>query len=199
MRTWPPIASREWSHHGSQGKERSRHCRSSSTLSSSVHWDARQGSEVRDLHIIIVLRLSVDVWLFGTELIGLKDTQSILDRWKDDAGKHKYTKLCPDDPRSKSYPCKSEADGRAVVMLVSNMLRLDATHPYKAGTGHDPLRPGNVPLALFGASSPKYSQLGCYMLVEFWCKRSTLGPLSSVIAFNTPTEVDLAFEQDWKM
>ena len=123
----------------------------------------------------------------------------MLDHWKDDTGKHKFTRLCPDDPRVKSYPCKHEPDGRAVAMLVSNMLRLDATHPYNEGTGHAPLRPGNKPLALFGPNSPKYSRLGCYMLVEFWCKRSTLGPLSSIIAFNPPTEVDIAFERDWKM
>ena len=107
--------------------------------------------------------------------------------------------LYPDDPRVKSYPCKSEPDGRAVAMLVSNLFRLDATHPYKEGTGHAPLKPGNKPLALFGANSPKYSRLGCYMLVEFWCKRSTLGPLSALFAFSTPTEVDIAFEREWKM
>ena len=86
-------------------------------------------------------------------------------------------------------------------MLVSNMLRLDARHPYKEGTGHDPLRLGNTTLALFGASSPKYSELGCYMLVEFWCKpeTATLGPLSTAFAFITPSEVDLAFEREWKM
>ena len=161
--------------------------------------DAHHCSEVRDLRIIIALRLSADVWLFGTEAFGFKANESMLDRWKDDTGKHKYTRLCPDDPRVKSYPCKSEPDGRAVAMLVSNLLRLDATHPYKEGTGHDPLRPGNKPLALFGPNSPKYSRLGCYMFVEFWCKRSTLGPLSSLFAFSTPTEVDIAFEREWKM
>ena len=61
------------------------------------------------------------------------------------------------------------------------------------------VRPGNKPLALFGPSSPKYSQLGCYMLVDFWCKSSTLSPLSRAFAFTTPTEVDIAFEKDWKM
>ena len=113
---------------------------------------------------------------------------------------HKYDRVCPDDPKnSRTYPCKTEDDGKAVAMLVSNLLRLDGTHPYKDGTGHDPLRPGNTPLALFGQSSPKYSQLGCNMLVEFWCKASTLCPLSRVFAFTTPTEVDLALEKDWKM
>ena len=136
--------------------------------------------------------------MFGTALIGFEVGESILDRWRDEAGNRKYAKLCPDE-RSKSYPCKSEPDGRAVAMLVSNLFRLDATHPYKEGTGHAPLRPGNKPLALFGVNSPKYSRLGCYMLVEFWCKRSTLGPLSSLFAFSTPTEVDIAFEREWKM
>ena len=114
-------------------------------------------SEVRDLRIIIALRLSADVWLFGTAAFGFKDNESMLDRWKDDTGQHKYTRLCPDDPRakSKSYPCKSEPDGRAVAMLVSNILRLDAPHPYKEGTGHAPLRPCNMPLALLGVNSPK--------------------------------------------
>ena len=79
-------------------------------------------------------------------------------------------------------------------MLVSNLLRLDGRHPYKLGAGHALLRPGNKPLALFGVSSPRYSELGCYMLVEFWRKTATLGPLSTAFAFNTPTEVDLAFE-----
>ena len=111
---------------------------------------------------------------------------------------HKYAKLCPDE-KSKSYPCRSEDDGRAVAMLVSNLLRLDGRLPYRDGAGHAPLRPGNKPLALFGVSSPKYSQLGCYMLAEFWCKTATLGPLSTAFAFTTPSEVDLAFEQEWKM
>ena len=117
-----------------------------------------------------------------------------------DDGSHKYDRLCPDDPKnSRTYPCKTEDDGKAVAMLVSNLLRLDGTHPYKDGTGHDPLRPGNTPLARFGPSSPKYSQLGCNMLVEFWSKSSTFGPLSRAFAFTTPTEVDIAFEKDWKM
>ena len=138
MRTWSATVSSEWSHHGSPSIRLSRHCRSSSTLHSSVHWDAQNRGEVRELRIIVALRLSVDVWLFGTALIGFEVGESILDRWKDDTGKRKYAKLCPDE-RSKSYPCKSEADGRAVAMLVSNMLRLDATHPYKAVTRHAPL------------------------------------------------------------
>ena len=139
--------------------------------------------------------------MFGAEAFGFIDNEAMLDRWKDDTGQRKYARVCPDDPRAKSkpYPCKIEPDGRAVAMLVSNMFRLDATHPYKEGTGHAPLKPGNKPLALFGANSPKYSRLGCYMLVEFWCKRSTLGPLSALFAFSTPTEVDIAFEREWKM
>ena len=117
-----------------------------------------------------------------------------------DDGLHKYDRVCPDDPKnSRTYPCKTEDDGKAVAMLVSNLLRLDGTHPYKDGTGHDPLRPGNTPLAFFGPSSPKYSQLGCNMLVEFWSKSSTFGPLSRAFAFTTPTEVDIVFEKDWKM
>ena len=88
---------------------------------------------------------------------------------------------------------------KAVAMLISNLLRLDGTHPYKDGTGHDPLLPGNKALALFGQSSPKYSKLGCYMLVEFWCKSLTLSPLSRAFAFSTPTKVDITFKKDWKM
>ncbi len=84
-------------------------------------------------------------------------------------------------------------------MLVSNLLRLDGKHPYKDGAGHDPLQPGIKLLALFGASSPKYSQLRCYVLAEFWCKAATFGPLSKTIAFTIPSEVDLAFEIDWMM
>jgi hypothetical protein len=85
---------------------------------------------------------------------------------------------------------------RAFVRLV---IRLDGRHPYKDGAGHDPLRAGNKPLALFGATSPKYSELGCFVITEFWCKAATLGPLTKAIAFSTPTEVDLVFEKDWKM
>ena len=160
----------------------------------------------RDLLIIIALRLSIDVWFFGAAHMGFSQdfTQdgaaSILDRWKNEDGSRKYKRLCPDDSKdSRFYPCKIEDDGKAVAMLVSNFLRLDGRHPYKEGTGHDPLRAGNVPLARFGPSSPKYSELGCYMLVEFWCKSSTLGPLSRAFAFSTPTEVDIAFEKEWKM
>ena len=160
----------------------------------------------RDLLIIIALRLSIDVWFFGAAHMGFSQdfTQdgaaSILDRWKNEDGSRKYKQLCPDDSKdSRFYPCKIEDDGKAVAMLVSNFLRLDGRHPYKEGTGHDPLRAGNVPLARFGPSSPKYSELGCYMLVEFWCKSSTLGPLSRAFAFSTPTEVDIAFEKEWKM
>jgi hypothetical protein len=32
---------------------------------------------------------------------------------------------------------------------LQNLLRLDARHPYRDGAGHDPLLPGNKPLALF--------------------------------------------------
>jgi hypothetical protein len=37
------------------------------------------------------------------------------------------------------------------------------------------------------------------MLVEFWSKSLTFGPLSRAFAFTTPTEVDIVFEKDWKM
>ncbi len=84
-------------------------------------------------------------------------------------------------------------------MLASNLLRLDARHPYRDGAGHNPLRPGNKPLAFFGATSPKYPELGSFILTEFWCKPATLGPLSKAFAFSTPSEVDLAFKRDWKM
>jgi hypothetical protein len=108
--------------------------------------------------------------------------------------------LCPDDPKaSRTYPCKSEPDGQAVTMLDSNLLLLDARHPYRDGAGHNPLRTGNKPLALFGATSPKYSELGCFIITEFWCKPVNLGPLSKAFAFSTPSEMDLAFERDWKM
>jgi hypothetical protein len=150
--------------------------------------------------IIIALRLSINVWLFGAAHIGFEGAASILHRWKNDDGSNKYDRLCPDDPKaSRTYPCKSEPDGRAVTMLASNLLRLDARHPYRDGAGHDPLRTGNKPLALFGATSPKYSELGCFIITEFWCKPATLGPLSKAFAFSTPSEVDLAFERDWKM
>ncbi len=74
-------------------------------------------------------------------------------------------------------------------MLASNLLLLDARHLYRDGAGHDPLRPGNKPLALFGATSPKYSELGCFIITEFWCKSATLGPHSKAFAFSTPSEV----------
>ena len=109
------------------------HCRSSSTLHSSVHWGAQKSGEVRDLRIVIALRLSIDVWLFGTAHVGLAGSASILDRWKNEDGTHKFAKFSPEE-KSKSYPCRSEADGRAVSKLVSNMLRLDGRHPYKGGT-----------------------------------------------------------------
>jgi len=154
----------------------------------------------RDLLIIIALRLSMNVWLCAAAHFGFQGTASILDRWKKDDGSNKYDRLCPDDVKdSRSYPCKSETDGRAVAMLVANLLRLDGRHPYKDGAGHDPLRAGNKPLALFGATSPKYSELGCFVITEFWCKAATLGPLTKANAFSTPTEVDLVFEKDWKM
>ena len=107
--------------------------------------------------IMIALRLSINVWLFGAAHIGFEGAASILHRWKNDDGSNKYDRLCPDCPKaSRTYPCKSEPDGRAVTILASNLLRLDARHPYRDGAGHDPLRPGNKPLALFGATSPKY-------------------------------------------
>ncbi len=84
-------------------------------------------------------------------------------------------------------------------MLASNLLLLDARHPYRDGAGHDPLRTGIKPLALFGATSPKYSELECCIITKFWCKPATLGPLSKAFAFSTPSEVALAFERDWKM
>ena len=84
-------------------------------------------------------------------------------------------------------------------MLASNLLRLDARHPYRDGAGHYPQLTGNKPLALFGATSPKYSELGCFIITEFWCKPATLGPISKAFAFSTPSEVDLASKRDWKM
>jgi hypothetical protein len=47
----------------------------------------------------------------------------------------------------------------------------------------------------------QYSELGCFIITEFWCKPAIIqvGQLSKAFAFNTPSEVDLAFERDWKM
>ena len=57
-------------------------------------------------------------------------------------------------------------------------------------------------LTLFDASSPNYrdsalSAVGCHMLVEYWLKRSNLGPVSKEIALRChyPTEV----ESHWKL
>ena len=80
-------------------------------------------------------------------------------------------------------------------MFYGSLFRVDARHPYKEGTGHDMLRAGSKPLAKFAATAPKYSDVAAYMLVEFWFKRSTLGPISHEISCSTPLEVDIVFEK----
>ena len=128
---------------------------------------------------------------------GVQPGQSILDRWKVD-GKHKYSSLCP-GPDTKEYPCKSEADSRPVAMFIGNLFRVDATFQYREGQGHDIFRTGNQALAMWAASSPKYTSVACFMLTEFWFKRSALGPVSAEISCTNPTEVDIAFEKTFNM
>lgn len=129
---------------------------------------------------------------------GVQPGQSILDRWKVD-GKHKYSSLCPGSD-TKDYPCKSEADGKPVAMFIGNLFRVDATFQYREGQGHDIFRTGNqAALAMWAASSPKYSSVACFMLTEFWFKRSALGPVSAEISCTTPTQVDIAFEKTFNM
>ncbi len=147
---------------------------------------------------MIVLKPSTD-FVFMAALFGVKAGESVLDRWKTPEGKHKYSLLCPTSADSIAYPCACEADGRAVAMFFGNLLRVDATHPYKDGAGHDLFRKGNKALAFFGSSSPKYSAVGAYMITEFWSKRSNLGPLSGELRCSTPTEVDIVFEKTFKL
>ncbi len=85
-------------------------------------------------------------------------------------------------------------------MLVGNAFRLDATHPYKPGPGHDFLLPGNgQELAKHAAASPKYSQLVCLLLVNFWFKGSSFGPISKAIAAKSATRVDITMGETWNM
>ncbi len=84
-------------------------------------------------------------------------------------------------------------------MFIANLVRVDATLSYKTGTAHDLFRPGNVPLAQFASSSPKYSPVGAYMLTEFWFKRMALGPFSHEIKCTTPVEVEIVLEKTIKM
>jgi hypothetical protein len=128
---------------------------------------------------------------------GVQPGQSILDRWKVD-GKHKCSSLCP-VPDAKSYPCKSEADGRPVAMFMGNLFRVDATFPHREGQGHDIFRQGKQALAMWTPGAPKYTTVACFMLTQFWFKRSALGPVSGEISCKTPTEVDIAFEKTFKM
>jgi hypothetical protein len=53
----------------------------------------------RDLLIIIALRLSIYVWLFGAAHFVFEGTTSILDCWKKDYCLNKYDRLCPAIPR----------------------------------------------------------------------------------------------------
>ena len=128
---------------------------------------------------------------------GVQPGQSILDRWKVD-GKHKYSSLCPGSD-TKDYPCKSEADGKPVAMFIGNLFRVDSTFQYREGQGHDIFRMGNQALAMWAASSPKYTSVACFMLTEFWFKRAALGPVSAEIRCTNPTEVDIAFEKTFNM
>ena len=146
----------------------------------------------------IALKLSTEVLFFMAAYFGLQKGQSILDRWKNETGGHKYPALCPTNAKA-NYPCKCEEDGRAVAMFVGSLFRVDARHPYKEGTGHDLLRPGTKPLARFAGTAPRYSTVAAYMLVEFWFKRSSLCPLSHEIACSTATEADIVFEKTFKM
>ena len=66
-------------------------------------------------------------------------------------------------------------------------------------SGHDMFRTGNQALAMWAASSPKYTTVVCFMLTEFWFKRSALGPVSAEISCTNPTEVDIAFEKTFNM
>ena len=130
---------------------------------------------------------------------GLEAGQSILDRWKNDDGSHRFPALFPEELKQKVYPCKTEDLSKPVVFLVGNLMRLDARHPYRDGQGHDLMRTGNRPLAFFSPTSPPYSAVGCHLLVDFWFKQSHLGPLSKEIACTTVLEVEIVLEKTWKM
>jgi hypothetical protein len=138
------------------------------------------------------LKLSIEVLSFWTDELGLPSGKSLLDCWKDNQGKHKYRMLCPEDLMDMvGYPCKTEIDGKVVAMLVGSAFWLDITHQYKAGQGHYVLQLGNCQaMAKFAAANPKYSQLGCHLLVDFWFKGSTFSQISKAIAAQTATQVD---------
>ena len=167
-----------------------------------MSWESKRFGEVRNMHEVIAfkLNLSTEAFLFWTEYFGLSAGQSILERWKNENGSRKYSLLLPEEASVKDYPCKTEGDGKAVAFLVGNLFRLDARHPYKEGQGHDLFRTGNKPLAYFTPSSPPYSELACYLLCDFWFKRSTLGPISKEISCaSTVVAVDIVFDKKWKM
>ncbi len=134
-----------------------------------------------------------------TVALGLQGDSSTLHRWIDSEGNCTYGKLCPEDLKG-PHPWKAEVDGKKEALMCGNLFPLNATVKYKEGFEHNLLQKNlKAPLAYFNSTSPKYSAIGMFILIESWAKGSNLGIISKVLHADSADHVQTVMDKTWKM
>jgi hypothetical protein len=89
-----------------------------------------------------------------------------------------------------------QRDGRTVAFLVGNIFRIDARRPTSQNFNMDVLRTDGRPLAFFRATGAfQYSDMGMFVLTEFFAAKTNLAALSPVIHVKTAADVDAVLAQ----
>ena len=87
-----------------------------------------------------------------------------------------------------------QADGRVVAHLIGNIFRIDARRAAAQNYTMDVLRTDGRPLAFFRAAGAfQYSDVGMFVLTEFFAAKTNLAALSPVIHVKTAADVDSVF------
>jgi hypothetical protein len=87
-----------------------------------------------------------------------------------------------------------QGDGKAVAMMMVNLLRLDAAFPMSKKYEMDIFR-DDGPLAFTRKEQPAYSKLGIYILKEFWLKENVLPSISKYLCIKSASDVDTVMKR----
>ena len=77
-----------------------------------------------------------------------------------------------------------------MVAMFCGLLRVDASQEMATEYKFDLLRNDGKPLCFFNKNFPAYSQLGMFLLNEFWASSSNLGVVSWLLRAGSIAEVD---------
>ena len=87
-----------------------------------------------------------------------------------------------------------QGDGKAVAMIMVNLLLLDASFPMAKKYEMDIFREDGAP-AFTRKEQPAYSKLCIYLLRDFWLKENVLPSISKFLCIKSAADVDIVMNR----